>query len=357
MAQVLVCVGTIKGAFFFTSDESRTQWKMTGPHLPGWEVSAICIEPRAGGRIYLGTTHFVYGATIRVSDDQGATWQELPDRPHYSPESGFKTKRIWQLANHPTDNNTLYAGLDEAGIFVSRDRGQSWNEFTSLTNQPSRQHWHPGNGGLCLHTIVTDPENPNRIWVGISAVGVFRTTDGGQSWMLCNKGLPVFESGNQAMPDICCVHKIVADPKGADTLYMQFHGGVLKSTDGADSWQTIESGLPGNFGFPMAISSRGEIFVAPLANQEMRVMKDGDLSIYRSRDAGASWQAMSNGLPRDPQYVGVLRDAMTCDTLDSAGVYFGTSTGDVYFSTNAGERWGKLPGNFPRIETIKAAVL
>jgi photosystem II stability/assembly factor-like uncharacterized protein len=357
MSQIILAVGTIKGAFLFTSDEARTSWTMSDPLLPGWEVSAIYVEPRKGGRIYAGTVHFAYGATIRVSDDMGANWRQIENGPRYAADRGFQTKRIWQITPHPTDPNTLYAGLDEAGIFVTHDRGENWSEIKSLSDQPNRKGWCPGAGGLCLHTIVIDPKNPNRMWVGISAVGVFRTTDAGESWQPANKGLPEFETGDKNFPLARCVHKIVMDPKNSDTLYMQFHGGVFKSTDAGDSWQAIESGLPGNFGFPMAVTSKGELFVAPLVDNEGRVMKDGKLRIYRSTNGGENWNPLENGFPREPQYVGVLRDALSADVLDPAGIYFGTSMGEMFASNNAGEYWQRLPGSFPRVEVVKAAVI
>ncbi len=175
LSQIILAVGTIKGAFLFTSDESRKDWKMSAPLLPGWEVSAMYVEPKSGGRIYAGTVHYAYGATVRVSDDMGANWRQIENGPRYEADRGFQTKRIWQITPHPTAPNTLYAGLDEAGIFVTHDRGENWSEIRSLSDQPNRKSWCPGAGGLCLHTIVIDPKNPKRMWVGISAVGVFRT--------------------------------------------------------------------------------------------------------------------------------------------------------------------------------------
>lgn len=358
MAQdLMLLVGTTKGAFFFHSDENRRDWRMTGPHLAGWNVYSLLGDSRHAPRIYVGTGHFVYGPTIRTSDDFGETWTQVADGPSYSAESGFKLNQIWQIVpGHASQPDTLYAGVDEAGLFVSHDRGATWSELSGLTQHPTRPNWFPGNGGLCLHTILVDPADPQRIWVAASAVGVFRTEDGGATWQLCTTGLPMVPTG---MPDNGvgrCVHKMVLDPRDSNRLYMQFHGGVFTSTDGADSWTSIESGLPSNFGFPMAITANGTLFVIPLQSDEQRFAERGRLRLYRSRDQGASWQVAERGLPEEPQYVGVLRDAMAVDPLEPAGVYFGTTMGEVFFSPDEGEHWEQLPGQLPRITCVKTWV-
>ena len=239
--RVLVMAGTVKGVFFFQSDKRRRDWKMTSS-LPGWEVYSL-LGTDGGKRIYAGTSHYAYGTTVRVTTNLGKTWKQMEGRPEYPKDSGWQLKKIWQLVpGHPSDNGTIYAGVDEAGLFVSRDKGKNWAEVSALTQDRSRAKWFPGNGGLCLHTILIDPKDKNRIWVGISAVGVFRTTDGGQTWVPRNDGLPkMMETGSDDPNAVYCIHKMVLDPKDSNTLYMQFHGGVLKSTDGADSWKKIES--------------------------------------------------------------------------------------------------------------------
>ena len=325
------------------------------PHLPGWEVSALHMDP--GGRIFLGTTHYVYGATFRVSDDMGQTWNELKGRPTYPESSGRKVKRIWQIMTSPADKNTLLCGVDEAGLFCRRDRGESWNEVKALTSGPDVKDWFPGNGGLCLHTILVDPKNAKRMWVGISAVGMFRTTDGGESWQAINNGLPQMPTGAEGSPVCCCPHKPVLDPTDSNTLYMQFHGGVLRSTDGGDSWHAIENGLPGNFGFPDGHQQEGRDLHLPAAGRRAAVLQGRQASASTNRsNGGESWKPPSKGLPtdRDPQFVSVLRDAMAVDPHDPAGVYVGTTMGDVWASNDAGESWSKLPGNLPRIETVRA---
>jgi photosystem II stability/assembly factor-like uncharacterized protein len=356
-SKVTLLVGTARGAFFFHSDAGRQNWEMTGPHLDGWEIYSLYGDNHRRNRVFAGTSHFVYGPTIRVSDDFGTTWTQVEASPSYSEESGFTLNRIWQIApGHATQPQTLYAGVDEAGLFASRDGGMTWDEVTGLTQHPTRDEWAPGNGGLCLHTILVDPSNPRRMWVGISAVGVFRTDDGGETWKACNNGLPQLATGVRTQEVGRCVHKIVLDPKDTNTLYCQFHGGVFKSTDAADSWQPIENGLPSNFGFPMGVTAAGDLFVIPLESDIQRHVKDGRLRVYRSRDGGSSWSEAGQGLPDQPHYVGVLRDALAVDTLDPAGIYFGTSMGEVFYSPDAGESWSCLPAHLPRITSVKAWV-
>ena len=358
--KVSVLIGTTRGAFLFHSDSARRDWKMTGPHLDGWEIyslAGIGGNGHGAGRLFAGTSHFVYGTTIRVSEDLGDNWWQVEDGPRYTQESGFKLNSIWQIVpGHESEPNTLFAGVDEAGLFVSRDGGITWREVTGLTHHSTRSQWAPGGGGLCLHTILVDPTNPKRMWIAISAVGVFRTEDGGETWRVRNEGLPQVTTDIPNYEVGRCVHKIVLDPRDPDTLYMQFHGGVFKSTDAADSWQPIENGLPGNFGFPMVITARGDLFVIPLDSDMQRHVKDGNLRVYRSRDGGENWLPTGRGLPEQPHYVGVLRDALAVDTLDPAGIYFGTNTGEVFYSSDDGENWSRLPGQFQRITSIKAWV-
>ncbi len=350
---LVVLVGTTKGAFLYHTDTQRQDWQLTGPHLGGWDIYSLLGDSRHGNHIYAGTSHYVYGPTIRVSTDFGETWTQVEGSPSYSAESTFKMKRIWQIVpGHPSTPDRLYAGVEEAGLFVSEDRGETWSELSGLTSHPSRPYWEPGNGGLCLHTILIDPNNARRMWIAISAVGVFRTTDGGETWKVCNNGLPEVPTPQPGSEVGRCVHKVVLDPNNSDTLYMQFHGGVFRSRDGADSWQPIETGLPGNFGFPLVVTPDGNLFLVPLISDGQRYVKDGDLAVYRSQDDGESWEPTREGVPPQ-QYVGVLRDAMTVDALEPAGVYFGTNMGEVYCSRDSGAHWERLPGQFPRITMLK----
>ena len=353
---VRLLIGTARGAFIYHADADRKDWTLTGPHLDGWEVYSLHGDA-AAGRVFAGTSSYVYGPTLRVSDDLGSTWRQIESGPRYSKESGHRLKHIWQIVpspHGPGSNNTLYAGVDEAGLFVSRDGGENWSEVEGLTRHPTRPHWSPGGGGLCLHTILPDPANPNRMWVAVSAAGAFRTDDGGETWQVCNKGLPSLATGEDPGQNVChCVHKMLLDPAGSGTLFMQYHGGVFRSTDAGDSWARIESGLPGNFGFPMAATKSGRLFVVPLDSDERRHVPGGRLRVYRSADGGGAWQATGPGLPDEPHYVGVLRDAMTTDRLDPPGVYFGTTMGEVFCSRDDGESWTRLPGQLPRVTTVK----
>jgi photosystem II stability/assembly factor-like uncharacterized protein len=351
--KLVLLIGTVKGVFLYHTDERRSEWRLTGPHLGGWEIFSLCGDGR-NGRIIAGTDES-RRATLRTSRDMGATWQPVERDPAFPEGASAELKHIWQIVpGHPSQPGTWYAGVDDAALFVSRDDGKTWTELDGLTCHPTRPRWVPGFGGLCLHSILVDPTNPLRLWVGISAVGVFRTDDGGASWKLCNNSLhnvaPEFiqdaEMGR-------CVHKMVLDPRRPGVLFIQFHGGVFKSEDAAESWTRISAGLPHDFGFPMAMSQRGDVFVVPLLSDENRVVPDGALKVWRSRDDGRSWRALTSGLPQQAHFVGVLRDAMAADPFSPAGVYFGTTAGELFYSKNDGDTWERLPGQFPRITTIK----
>ena len=352
--KLVLLIGTVKGAFFYHTDESRRNWKLTGPHLPGWEVYSLCGDSR-NGRIFAGTCSYTYGATIRVTRDLGKTWQEVEKGPAYTAESGFKLNRIWQIVpGHPLQPGTWYAGVEEAGLFVSRDDGRTWKELDGLTKHPTRKQWFPGNGGMCAHTVLIDPWNAKRLWVAASAIGVFRSDDAGVTWNACNRGLPTVPTDQPSTSEVGrCVHKMVLDPEKPGVLYQQFHDGVFKSEDAAESWKPIANGLPSNFGFPMVITAKGDLFLVPLESDEHRFVIKGALKVFRSRDRGRTWRSVNKGFPTEPRYVGVLRDAMAADPLDPAGVYFGTTMGEVYYSADTGDSWHQLPGQFPRIATIK----
>ncbi|MDO8542255.1 MAG: hypothetical protein Q7S40_17585 [Opitutaceae bacterium] len=351
---ILLLIGTVKGVFIYRSDETRADWTLTGPHLGGWEIFSLCGDSR-NHRIIAGTDHFMHGATLRTSRDDGATWEPVARDPAFPKDSSFKLNHIWQIVpGHSSEPGTWYAGVDDAALFVSRDEGQTWSELDGLTRHPTRPRWTPGFGGLCLHSILVDPSNPRRLWVGISSVGVFRSDDGGETWKLCNEGLHNVAPGFITDTDMGrCVHKMVVDPQRLGVLYIQYHGGVFKSEDGADTWTRISAGLPHDFGFPMALTARGDLFVVPLLSDENRVVPDGALKVWRSRDQGRTWRAMTSGLPQESHFVGVLRDAMASDPFSPAGVYLGTTMGEVFASNDDGETWRQLPGQLPRITTLK----
>jgi hypothetical protein len=361
--RVNLLIGTNKGLFIYYSDAERRNWTLEGPYLSGWEVYSVLGDRKDGNRLYAGTSHAAYGATVRISEDKGLTWQQVEAGPSYSKESGFSLNRIWQLAQGlPSEPTTLYAGVEDAGIFVSRDRGLSWSELDGLTKHPTRPGWFPGAGGMCLHTILIDPNNSQRIWIGISAVGVFRSLDGGLTWKTCNEGLSRVPTG-MPYPEVgYCVHKMVLDPVNPDIIYMQEHSGVFQSNNGGDSWFPIEEGLTlkeGDepFGFPIAISPTGDLFLMPLESSEQRSMRDGKLLVYARLKGTSRWEPIGDVVPDEQKHVSVLRDAMTVDSLDPNGLYFGTTSGEVYVSLDRGVNWDRLPGQFSRILSVKTWIV
>lgn len=354
-----VLVGTNKGIFMYRSDAERRDWTLEGPFLSGWEAYSVLGDSRHGNRIVAGVSHAAYGPTIRVSDDMGATWTQIADGPAYAKESGFALNRIWQIVpGHASEPDTLFAGVEEAGLFVSRDRGATWRELDGLTKHPSRPGWFPGAGGMCLHTILIDPRDARRMWVAMSAVGVFRTEDGGATWQTRNVGLARVPTG-QPFPEVgYCIHKMALDPSNPDTLYMQEHSGVFQSNDGGDSWFPIEEGLTvrdgdAPFGFPIAVSPDGDLFLLPLESSEQRSMRDGKLLVYGRPRGEASWLPIGDVLPEEQRHVSVLRDAMGVDALEPYGIYFGTTSGEVFCSLDRGRTWERLPGQLSRILCVK----
>lgn len=361
--RVILLIGTNKGVFFYASDTNRRKWSLEGPFVSGWEAYSILGDSRQGHRIFAGTSHAAYGATIRVSNDFGANWTQVENGPAYSKESGFSLNRIWQLVpGAASEPNTLFAGVEEAGLFVSRDSGLTWREMDGLTKHPTRPGWFPGAGGMCLHTIIIDPRNPRRMWVAMSAVGVFRTEDGGETWKACNKGLARVPTGQPYEEVGYCIHKMAADPHDPDTLYMQEHGGVFKTTDGGDNWFPIEQGLTlsegdSPFGFPMCVSPNGDLFLVPLESSEQRTMKGGKLAVYSMPKGSERWEPIGDVLPEEQRHVSVLRDGMSVDALEPYGLYFGTTSGEVFCSLDRGKSWARLPGQFSRIMSVKPWVL
>lgn len=373
--QVNVLVGTTKGMFLYSSDEARHDWKLSGPHLGGWEIYSLLGDSRHGNRIFAGTHHQAGGATIQISEDFGRSWRPVERGPRFAParefdynkmawsvappgQSDWSMKRFWQLVpGHPSQPDTYYAGAEDAALFVSRDRGETWNELDALTKHPTRPHWGPGAGGMGLHTIIVDPNNADRLWVAMSSVGVFRSDDGGATWQTCNKGLNRVATDGEAPEVGYCAHKIVLDPHDSQVMYMQDHGGVNKSVDGGDSWFPIENGLgddgDGRFGFPIVVSPCGDLYLMPLKNSEQRVMRGGKMLVYRSTDRGECWQPVSGDFLPTTSYINVLRDGMAVDALDPYGVYFGTSSGELFYTLDRGDSWQALPGRFPRITVVK----
>jgi photosystem II stability/assembly factor-like uncharacterized protein len=344
---VVLGVGTVKGAWFARS-EDRVAWEIDGPHHKGWEVTTFGHAP--GGDYLLTTGSNWYGAAIHRSRDL-TDWKQIVDGPAYPSSTGHTLERIWHLT---TDGDRLFAGVAEAGLFSSDDDGATWQPVTALNEHASRAAWQPGLGGLALHRILVDPSDPNRMWVAISAVGVFASEDGGGSWELRNKGVTLAAPSDKH--DIgYCVHCIVADPANTDTIWRQDHRGVYRTGDGGRTWERIENGIPGaGFGFPIVRDpGTGHLFVIPLESDEYRIPVEGRLRVFRSTDGGDSWHPSGAGIRDEPSYAGVLRGAMDVDGLDRGGIYFGTTGGEVWFSTDVGDTWQRLAATFPRISSIK----
>lgn len=360
MSTVLLMVSTQKGAFFFTSDEHRRDWTMRGPILKGWEIADIQLDHRGETpRLYAAVGSYVYGATVQISDDLGETWRQIEHGPKYAEDAPGTLSTIWTIVpGAKSTPDTVYAGVADAGLFVSHDRGEHWEELTGVAQHPTRSEWMPGAGGMCCHSIIVDETNPDRMWIGISAVGVLRTEDGGKTWEPKTSGLPIVIEGKEHKNIGTCVHRLVRDPGNPERLFQQNHQGVFVSNDGADTWERIENGLPSRFGFPMVVDPNNPdtLFIVLLESDENRFAIDGKLTVFRSKDAGANWSEQRAGLP-DDAWVGVMRQAMDSDALDPCGVYFGTTNGKVYYSRDAGDTWNALAETLPRINSVSVAVL
>ncbi len=344
---VLAIVGTEKAGFLVRGDKARRNWTIEGPLFKGWKVTAATRDSK--GRYLVATSSQVYGPALHVSEDL-KQWRQIEKGPAWAKGSTHKLTQVWTLC---PAGRRLYAGVDEAGLFQSDDDGESWSAVDGLNEHATRSAWFPGNGGLCAHSIVVDRANPRRLWVGISAVGVFRSDDGGSTWRPKNQGIPVLIEDKTHKDIGNCVHGLAADPADPDALYRREHNGMFRSRDGGESWQRIENGLGSWFGFPIAVDRRsGAVYVVPLESDEYRIPSEGKLRVYRSRDRGESWQPLSRGLPQERAYMNVLRGAMDVDHLDPCGVYLGTTAGTVYFSNDGGDSWSQLPCTLPRVLSV-----
>jgi photosystem II stability/assembly factor-like uncharacterized protein len=337
-----LAVGTDKGLFCFAQRDGS--WVPAEPQFLGWRVTAL---GRDGDGAYLaGTASGWYGPAIHRSDDLH-DWQQLTPGPQFAPESGRKLKQIWRLV---TIGDALWVGIAEAGLFRSADNGATWEPVAGLNDHPTSAAWMPGAGGLCAHALIAHPTDANRMWCGISAVGVFRTDDGGQTWELRNSGVRAVAPAEEH--DIgYCVHGLVLDPDDPDRLYRQDHSGVYRTSDAADTWERIENGLPAGFGFPIVVDrSTHRLFVVRLDSDERRVPPGGQLSVYRSDDTGDSWQISGIGWPATPRWAGVLRGAMATD--DAGTIVAGTTAGEIWISTDSGEHWDHIDVVLPRIYAV-----
>ena len=354
--KTLLLAGTKKGLFVFTSTD-RHDWQLHGPFQTGREINHAVYDSRSG-RIYATSNDAWFGCEIVWSSDLGESW--AIQNSGFAESAGMKLERIWHIEpGRPSEPQVLYAGVAPAALFRSGDGGQTWNEVSSLTAHPSRPKWHPGAGGLCLHSIIIDPSDSARMFVGISAVGVFRTEDGGKSWEVANKGTRA-EFLPEKYPEYGqCVHKLLMADSKSSLLFQQNHCGVYRSADAGRNWQEITAGLPSDFGFPLAIHPREPetIFVLPLKGAEFRCPPEGRLRVYRSRNGGKSWEALSEGLPQQDAFVGVYREGMAMDSQKPAGIYFGTNTGKLFGSADEGDSWNLLADNLPPVYSVSTAVV
>jgi len=351
---LLTLVGTRKGLFLLSGDESRRKWKLDGPLLTGWSVFHAVVDPRDGA-IHAATNNEVYGATVHRSDDGGKTWTRaeelgLPE------DSGLKLEKTWHVEPGRADEaGTLWLGAAPGVLFRTDDGGTTWQVNEGLLRHPTREQWNPGAGGMCCHSIQLDPDESSRMYIGISAAGVFRSEDGGESWTPANKG-----TAADFMPDPFpelgqCVHKVLLHPARTERLWQQNHCGVYRTDDRGEQWERLEgNGLPSGFGFPLALDHRDPdvAFVIPEEGAENRVTPDGRLGVYRTHDAGASWELASNGLP-EPAWAAVLREGMASDRLDPVGIYFGTQSGSVFATADDGESWTEIASQLPPILSVE----
>jgi photosystem II stability/assembly factor-like uncharacterized protein len=355
--RVLILLGTRKGAFVIEGDAKRRSWSLAGPYCDTWPMNHV-VGDRATGTIYGAGGNEWFGPAVWKSTDFGRTWSHSSEGLAYA-EGEEPIKAVWSLAAR---NGRLYAGVQPAGLFQSDDGGQSWEQVEGLREHPTRPQWQPGGAGLILHSLVLDPENGDRIWVGISAAGVFHSADGGKTWEPRNRGTRAdFLPEGQNYPEFGqCVHNVVMAPGKPDRLYQQNHCGMYVSEDGGRSWESIEAGLPSSFGFPAAAHPHDPdtLYLVPLNGDiKGRYMPDAKAAVWRTRDRGKSWQAMRKGLPQENVYYGVLRQAMTTDRLQPAGVYFGTSSGELYASADEGESWTAIAQHLPPILSVETLVV
>ena len=356
---IIVMVGTARGGFVFSSGPDRSDWTMSGPTHRGSQVYHLILDER-DGQMYAAVNNIFYGPEINRSSDMGKTWSESAEEPRFKQDSGETLEAMWNIApGRPEEPGVLYAGAAPASLWKTTDSGETWTEIKSLGEHHSRPEWEGGAGGLCLHTILLDPERPGRMYAGISSVGLFRTDDGGESWQLNSKGtepaIPprIDENGGR------CVHKAVLDPSNPEIVFQQSHRGTYRSRDGGLTWDDIGRDLPSTFGFPMVNHPRrpGKLYTVLMDSDEFRSAAEGRVAVWITDDAGDSWRASTEGLPQRDAYTGVLREAMSVDGADPLGVYFGTTGGALYFSRDEGENWELMADNLPRILSVEARVL
>jgi len=357
----LLLVGTMKGAFILRSDSGRNAWQVGGPFFPGRAIYALMLDDRDGrNRLWAAVNSSYWGSYLSSSNDFGKTWAE-PDSysVKFPTETDNAVKQIWQISpGNPSEPNVLYCGVEPAALFKSEDAGESWSLVTGLYDHPHRPQWMPGGGGLCLHTILPDPSNKDRLFVAISTGGVYRSDDGGRSWQPRNVGVRAqFLPPENRFPEFGqCVHKIAAHPSDPKRMFLQNHWGLYRSDDGGDSWKDIANGVPSDFGFALDIdhAEPNTAYIVPLESDEFRCTPEAKLRVYRTKNAGESWEPLTNGLPQKNAFETVLRDNLSTDKRRPTGIYFGTRNGNLYGSNDAGTSWKAIAERLPPIVCVKA---
>ncbi|HEY1763002.1 MAG TPA: hypothetical protein VGG17_10445 [Acidimicrobiales bacterium] len=370
MSGVRVLVGTRKGAFILTADGKRDKWNVSGPLFEGWEMYHLKGSPVNPDRIFASQTTGWFGQLIQRSDDGGATWTPVGNQFVYDGVPGthqwydgtphpWEFARVWHLEPSLSDPDTVFAGVEDAALFKSVDGGENWAEISGLRNHDTGSAWQPGAGGMCLHTIIESPDDPDRMFVAISSAGAFRTDDGGKHWHPINSGLH-----SEGIPDPNaevghCVHRIAIHPSRPDVVYMQKHWDVMRSDNAGDSWYEVSGNLPTDFGFTIDVHAHEPetVYVVPITSDSVHFPPDGKLRVYRSTTGGGEWQALTKGLPQRNCYVDVLRDSMAVDQLDSCGIYFGTTGGQVYVSADAGDSWKAIVRDLPAVLSVEVQTL
>jgi len=370
MSTVRVLVGTRKGAFILTSDGKREDWNIHGPLFAGWEIYHVKGSPVDPDRLYASQSSGWFGQVIQRSNDAGRTWETGGNAFRYTGDAGthqwydgtphpWEFARVWHLEPSLRDPDVVYAGVEDAALFRSTDAGQTWAELPGLRGHGSGPSWQPGAGGMCLHTILLHPVNPERMFVAISAAGAFRTDDGGTTWRPINRGLISNGIPDEQAEVGHCVHRLAMHPSRPDVLFMQKHWDVMRSDDAGDSWREVSGDLPTDFGFAIDVHAHEPetVYVVPIKSDSEHFPLEGKLRVFRSRTGGVEWEALTNGLPQRDCYVNVLRDAMAVDTLESCGIYFGTTGGQVYASSDAGDTWAPIVRDLPAVLSVEVQTL
>jgi photosystem II stability/assembly factor-like uncharacterized protein len=370
MSGVRVLAGTRKGAFLLSSDGKRKDWQVSGPLFGGWEMYHVAGSPADPNRLYASQSTGWFGQQVQRSDDGGKTWEPVGNEFAYQGKVGthqyfdgtpkpWEFKRVWHFEPSADDPDVVYAGVEDAALFRSADGGRTWQELSGLRQHGSGSEWQPGAGGMCLHSIVLHPKDKEKMWIAISAAGVFRSEDGGKTWAVTNRGLrsefmpePENEVGH-------CVHHIAAHPSRPDTLFMQKHWDVMRTDDAGESWREVSGNLPSDFGFALGVHAHEPetVYVVPILSDSEHYPPEGKLRVYRSRTGGDEWEPLTKGLPQRDCYVNVLRDAMAIDSLDNCGVYFGTTGGQVYASADSGDSWEPIVRDLPAVLSVEVQTL